>query len=121
MEKKRILVVDDEPAFVKVLKTRLEASGYDVITAFDGDEGLKRSRDESPDLILLDIMMPKIDGYTFFIELKKDNVTRGIPVVILTAKPGMKDMFEEEGAKAYIVKPFDPEELLDTIKELIGG
>lgn len=120
MENKKILIIDDEPDFVKMLKMRLEFSGYEVAIAFDGDEGLEILRKEIPDLILLDIMMPNKDGYTFLLDMKKDERTREIPVIALTAKAGMKDLFELEGAKDYIVKPFESEHLLAKIREVVG-
>lgn len=117
---KKILIVDDEPDFVKMIKTRLEANDYKVAVAFDGEEGLKKAQEEIPDAILLDIMMPKKDGYTFLLDLKKDEATKSIPVIALTAKPKMEDMFKFEGAKDYIIKPFESTELLSKIKEIIG-
>lgn len=112
MSKKKILVVDDEPDFVKMAKIRLEANNYAVVTAFDGQQGLKKAREEEPDVILLDIMMPNKDGYTMLRELKEDEKIKTIPVIILTAKGGMKELFEIEGVSDYIVKPFDSEDLL---------
>lgn len=117
---KKILVIDDEPDFVEMLKMKLEASGYEVLAAFDGDEGLKKALEELPDLILLDIMMPRKDGYTFLLDLKKDDIAKAIPVIAVTAKPGMEDMFKAEGVKDYITKPFDNTELLAKIREAIG-
>lgn len=116
---KKILVIDDEPDFVEMLKMKLEASGYEVLAAFDGSEGLKKTREEPPDLILLDIMMPHKDGYTFLLELKKDEAMRSIPVIVLTAKPGMEDIFQLEGVSGYIMKPFKSAELLPKIKEIV--
>ena len=120
MADKKILIVDDEINFVKMVQVRLEANGYDVEVAFDGEEGLEKAAEVNPDLILLDIMMPKKDGYTFLLELKKNDEMKGIPVIALTAKPGMKDMFELEGAKDYITKPFESDQLLAKIRDLIG-
>ncbi len=120
MAGKKILIVDDEINFVKMVQVRLEANGYDVEVAFDGEEGLEKAEEVMPDLILLDIMMPKKDGYTFLLELKKNDAMKAIPVIALTAKPGMKDMFELEGAKDYITKPFESDQLLTKIRDLIG-
>ncbi len=119
-EKKRILIVEDEKDMVYAVKLQLEANGYEVIAAYDGNEGLEKAKGEKPDLIILDIMLPKKDGYTFLLELKKDKAIKSIPVVVLTAKPGMKDMFKLEGAKDYITKPFESMHLLSKIKEIIG-
>ena len=117
---KKILIVDDEPDFVRLVKMRLEANGYEVTMAFDGEEGLKKVQQETPDLILLDIMMPKKDGYAFLLDLKKEKATKSIPVIALTGKTKMEDMFKSEGAKDYITKPFKSAELLAKIKEIIG-
>ncbi|MBU1061844.1 MAG: response regulator [Candidatus Omnitrophica bacterium] len=117
---KKILVVDDEPSIVKVVASRLEAFGYEVITANDGDVGLERLKNEKPDLVILDITMPRMDGYTFVKKLQADHTIPRVPIVMLTAKDKMKDLFELEGIKDYIVKPFDGNELLDKVKKHLG-
>jgi len=119
MEKKKILIVDDEPDFVLLLKKRLEANGYDVISAANGDEGVKKVGTDKPNLILLDIMMPEKDGYTMLKELKAREETSSIPVIVVTAKPNMRDLFGVEGIKDYIVKPLDDEDLLLRIKRAL--
>lgn len=118
---KKILIVDDEVDLVNLLRVRFESYGYTVISAFDGGEGVKLALKEKPDLILLDIMMPKMDGYTALKILKGEDTTKDIPVIMLTAKGKMKDLFEPEGIKGYLVKPFEKEHLLQTIKGVIGG
>ena len=112
MDKKKILVIDDEPDLINVVKTRLEASGYEVISAGNGLEGLKRADQKNPDLILLDIKMAQMDGYTMLRKLKHAKKTESIPVIILTGYAKMKDMFDLEGATDYVVKPFDGQDLL---------
>ena len=119
MNKKKILIVDDEPEFVNLVRLRLEANGYEVIDASNGEEGLKKAEEERPDIILLDIMMPKKDGYTLMRELKYKEITKSIPIIALTGKPKMKDLFEIEGIKDYIVKPFEDEDLLLRIKRAL--
>lgn len=119
MDKKKVLVIDDEPDFLEMIKIRLEANGYEVIDAYDGEEGLKKAEGENPDIILLDIMMPKKDGYTLLRELKHKKATKSIPIIVLTAKPGMRDLFGMEGINDYIVKPFEDEELLLRIKKAL--
>jgi len=118
----KILVVDDEEDIVAALSIRLKAMGYDVIFAYDGMTGLSKARDESPNLILLDVMLPKIDGYKVCRMLKFDEKYRHIPVIMITAKvsDSNRKMGEEMGADAYIVKPFNPEELMSKIKELLA-
>lgn len=120
MSGKTILLVDDEPDFVKMVKMRVEANGYEAVTAFDGVEGLKIAREVEPDLILLDVMMPRKDGYTVLRELKKDESTKNIPVIALTAKSGMDGLFDIEGVEYFVTKPFDADDLMAKIKKTIG-
>lgn len=112
---KKILVVDDEVDLVEILKLSLEVNNYEVITAFDGEEALEKAKKEKPDLILLDIVMPKKDGWTFVREMKMDESIKHIPVIVLTVKEQLKDEFELEGVKDFIVKPIEIEKLLDKI------
>jgi len=111
MDKKRILVVDDEPELLKAIEIILERDGYEVIAANDGLEGLARARKEEPDLIILDITMAQMDGYTMLRELKQKETTKSIPVIVVTAHTGMKELFSVEGIKDYIVKPYDTMDL----------
>ena len=115
MLKKKVLIVEDELDMVDMLKVRLEANNYEVITSSDGEEGFKKAKSDKPDLIVLDIIMPKKDGYTFVREARLDDSIKNIPIIVLTAKPGMKDLFAMEGIKDYIVKPFEAQELLEKI------
>ena len=115
---KKILVVDDEADVLKVVKKRLEDRKFEVVTALDGDEGLTKAAEEKPDLIILDVMMPKLDGYTVVRQLKTNPNTRNIPVIILTAKgSGLKDLFSVEGVEDYVTKPYDFEDLLAKVKK----
>ncbi len=121
-DKKRVLVVDDEPDLVQMMKLRLEADGYEVLTASDGQGGLQRAQNEKPDLIILDLMMPKMDGYKVCTMLKRDTRHQNIPIVLFTARADTQDekLGFECGANAYIRKPFEPAELLATIRKWIG-
>lgn len=121
MSKKRILLVDDEVAFVEVVKKRLEFHGFDILTAHDGQTALEISREEHPDLILLDLMLPKLDGYKVCKILKFDENFKDIPIILLTALTQESDikLGYEIGADLYMTKPFDSEELLKNINELI--
>ena len=121
MDKKRILIVDDEEDIVSVLKFRLEANNYAVLSASEGQEGLNRARAEKPDLIILDLMLPKLDGYKVCRMLKFDESYKSIPIIMFTARAQKKDeeLGMEMGADAYVVKPFEPEILLGKIKELL--
>ncbi len=122
MSKKRILVVDDEVDLVETLTFRLEANGYEVIKAHDGQVGLDIAKKDKPDLMILDLMLPKMDGYKVCGLLKADARYKKIPIIMFTARAQESDkkIGEEVGADAYITKPFDPQVLLAKIKELLG-
>jgi len=122
MDKKRILIVDDEEDILNLLRFRLEANNYEVLTASDGQEGLNKARTERPDLMILDLMLPKLDGYKVCRMLKFDKIYKAIPIIIFTAKAQQKDeeLGKEIGADAYIAKPFEPEVLLEKMKELLN-
>lgn len=119
--KPRILVVDDEKLITTMLTDILEAHGYEVLQAFDGQEGLKLARAEQPDLIILDVMMPKLDGFKMARLLKFDRNFQHIPIIILTAKAGEQDLHTSKlsGADLYLVKPVDPKLLLEKIGSLL--
>jgi len=119
--KKRILLIEDERDLVTAITFRLEDAGYTIIPAYDGEEGLAKAKEEMPDLILLDLMLPKMNGYKVCTTLKADAKYKRIPILILTAKAQEVDrrMSEQSGADAYIAKPFEPRELIQTIKRLL--
>jgi DNA-binding response OmpR family regulator len=121
MDKKRILIVDDEEDILIVLKFRLEANNYEVLTASSGQEGLNKARTEKPDLIILDLMLPKLDGYKVCRMLKFDESYKAIPIIMFTARVQQKDeeLGKEMGADAYVTKPFEPEILLEKIRQLL--
>ena len=121
MAKKRILVVDDEIEFVKAIQIRLEQADYEVLTAYDGQEGLEKAKKEKPDLIVLDLMLPMMDGYKVCGLLKADARYKKIFIITLTAKAQEEDarLAKEVGADAYITKPFEYQTLLGKIKELL--
>lgn len=112
--KKRILVVDDEPDLLKTAVDLLESEGYEVLSAHDGQEGLEKARREKPDLILLDVLMPKLNGYQVCRALKGGPETQSIPVIMLTSKAQEIDKFwgKETGADDYVTKPYEIEDLL---------
>lgn len=118
---KRILIVDDELDLIDIFKGRLETNGYTVIVASDGVEGLEKAKTEKPDLILLDIMMPKMDGYQVCRFLKFDEAFKHIPIILLTARGQKQDQTKgmEVGADAFVTKPFDRAELLKKIEEYL--
>jgi len=119
---KRILVVDDEPQIVSMLKMRLQANGYEVITAADGEEGLQKAKDLKPDLIILDIIMPKMAGNEVAEALKEDDQFSKIPVIFLTClADGMVDKqgSEKIGGNLFVAKPFEADELLLIIDNVL--
>jgi two-component system alkaline phosphatase synthesis response regulator PhoP len=122
MKKGKVLVVDDEVNITQILEFSIGAEGFDVITAQNGEEAIEKARREQPDLIILDIMMPKIDGYEACRILKANPLTRNIPVVLLTAKGRDIDrrLGMEVGATDYIVKPFSPNRLVERINQLLS-
>ncbi|OQX85499.1 MAG: hypothetical protein B6D63_02120 [Candidatus Latescibacteria bacterium 4484_7] len=122
MKKAKILVVDDEVNITQILEFSIGAEGFEVITASDGEEAIDKARKEQPDLIILDIMMPRIDGYEACRILKANPITKNIPVVLLTAKGRDVDkrLGYEVGATDYIIKPFSPNKLIERINELLS-
>lgn len=114
----KILLVDDEPEVLEFLGRRLEKHGFSVLTAMDGVSGLEQARRYMPDLVLLDITMPNKDGMTMLKELKADQATARIPVVMVTAKSESGAIFEGEkfGATDYIIKPIDFDQLLKYVR-----
>ena len=118
---KTIFIADDESGFVSTLKSRLEFEGFKVATAPDGKAALERIPEEMPDLLLLDIMMPAVNGYQVCRELKGNPDTSSIPILMLTAKSQESDKFwgKEAGADAYVTKPFDMDELIGEIRGLL--
>ena len=121
MVKKRILVVDAEPELVKGIQIRLKASNYEVLVAYDGMECLAKAGKEKPDLILLDILMPNMDGFQTLDKLKDNNQTKSIPVIMLTAKGEVEDVSRaaQTGAVDYIVKPVETIVMLGKIRKVL--
>lgn len=119
---KKILLVDDEVDIATSVKLRLEANNYQVILATDGQQALDLARKEIPDLILLDLMLPKIDGYKVCRMLKFDDKYKNIPIFMLTARAQESDkkLGEEVGADDYILKPFELKSLMEKIKVKLG-
>lgn len=119
----RVLAVDDDPVIQRLLEVNLELEGYDVRLASDGAEAVEAARDFRPDVILLDVMMPIMDGWEACRTIKEDPELAHIPVVFLSARAQDVDVEKgtEMGATAYLTKPFDPEDLLDLVAELVSG
>mgnify|MGYP001564183146 FL=1 len=117
----RVLVVDDEPDLIRILEFGLRAAGYQVDIAADGQEGLKKARELRPDIILLDLMLPKLDGYKVCRLLKFDERYRHIPIIILSARTqeGDQALAKEMGANRFITKPYEFSEILSHIEALV--
>ena len=121
MSSKKILLVDDEVDLVETVRFSLEGEGYQVLVSFNGEDALNKARKETPDLILLDLMLPKLDGYKVCRLLKFDERYKHIPILMLTAKTQEKDKIlgKETGADEYITKPFDMDDLVEKIKSYL--
>lgn len=119
MDKRKILIVDDESHTLSVLQIGIQGSGYDVVTAGDGKEGLEKALKDKPDLIILDVLMPVMDGFGLYKELKKAQGTSKIPVIVLTARGKMEDTFKVMGVDGFVAKPFEAQALIDKIESLL--
>src|SRR5881394_3182016 len=118
----RVLVIDDEAPIRLLCRVNLEADGMQVLEASDGPTGLEKARNEEPDVILLDVMMPGLDGWQVAEELLDDDATRGIPIVFLTARAELRDRARglDVGGIDYVTKPFNPIELASLVRNLLG-
>lgn len=121
-EKKKILLADDEEDIKAIVQLFLESKGYEVVTAFDGLAAIDLAQSEKPDLILLDVMMPVVNGYEVCSRLKADEATRDIPVVMLSAMAQSESVDKglSAGAVDYIVKPFDPSRLEEVVQRVLS-
>ena len=120
---KKILAVDDEKHIVRLVQVNLERAGYTVVTANDGKEALQQVEAENPDLVVLDVMMPYMDGFEVLQNLRRNPATRDIPVIMLTAKAQDADVFKgwQSGVDCYLTKPFNPMELLSFVKRIFDS
>jgi two-component system alkaline phosphatase synthesis response regulator PhoP len=122
MNPKKILIVDDEVDLVETVRFPLEMEGFNVLVSYNGEDALNKARKESPDLIILDLMLPKLDGYKVCRLLKFDEKYKHIPILMLTAKTQEKDKIlgMETGADEYITKPFEMDDLLEKVKTYLN-
>jgi len=121
MANKKILIVDDEVMLVDLLTLRLEDNGYDVASANDGFEGLSVAGQMRPDLIVLDINMHGMDGYTMLKEIRKNDQMKDTKVIMLTASGKKRELFEKEGISDYITKPFDTEDFISRVDKALNA
>jgi DNA-binding response OmpR family regulator len=117
----KILAVDDEKHIVRLVQINLQKEGYDVVTASNGREALEQVEREKPDLVIMDVMMPEMGGFEALQEMKANEATSTVPVIMLTAKAQDADVFEgwKSGADLYLTKPFNPQELLTFVKRIL--
>lgn len=117
---RKILVVDDERHIVRLVEVNLQRAGYDVVTAYDGVEALEKVKADKPDMIVLDVMMPRMDGFEVLQNLQADPESAEIPVIMLTAKAQDADIFKgwQSGVSSYLTKPFNPRELLTFVERI---
>lgn len=118
---KKILIIEDSKDLAEVLSMRLQYEGFDVISAFDGAEGFRKAQTEKPDLVILDLLLPKMDGREAIMELKLDEKTRDLPIIALTgiAEEFNKAFTLQLGARDYIQKPFDSKYLVQRIRDIL--
>ncbi len=123
MPGRKIMAVDDERHIVRLIQVNLERAGFQVVTAFDGPDALKKVESEKPNLIVLDVMMPKMDGFEVLKRLQANPETREIPIIMLTAKAQDADVFRgwASGVSAYLTKPFNPLELVTFVRRILSG
>ena len=119
---KRILVCEDDPVVLRLLQVNLELEGYEVLTAHNGEEALEVVSAQSPDLVVLDIMIPRMDGYQVVNKMKAEESTKDIPVVFVSAKAQQVDieLGKTYGIAGYLTKPFDPAEVIALVARLLG-
>jgi len=117
---KKVFIVDDDAASVSSMRQFLEEKGYAVLNTSDGEQALNAIKEAIPDIIILDIIMPKIDGFTIAKQIRYDETTKKIPIIIFSISDAMKELFAIEGINDYLVKPVDNEKLLELIKSKIG-
>ena len=117
-----VLVIDDDPVILELLRVNFEIEGFDVICAKDGEEGLLRAQNDHPDVVISDIMMPRRDGLQLLADLKGDPTTEDLPVILLSAKAQRNEVQQglDMGADDYITKPFDPIQLIDRLNAVMG-
>lgn len=120
---KKILIADDDPTIIKLLQVNLEMEGYEVIAAEDGEQAVEKAQESAPDLIVLDIMMPRMDGWAAREALKEIDSVAGVPVIFLSARAQQADIQKgyEAGVAEYVTKPFDPMDLLAIIEQILAG
>ena len=116
---KKILIADDDPTLVCLLGSYLGERGFDIVVARDGDEAMRKLENEHPDLVILDVVMPKVNGYAFLFSMRKIEGAATTPIIILTCKTDLAEIFLAEGVQEYLIKPFSQQALLEKINKYI--
>ena len=117
---KKIILADDDKDLVYALQIRLEKDGYNVLVSYNGEACLELAQKELPDLIIMDVTMPKMDGYSAVKVIKFDEEIKHIPIIVSTGKDHMEDIFKMEGVKEYVVKPFEFKDFSLMVKKILG-
>ena len=128
MTKKKVLVIEDDSELCELIQLRLKQSGYDVVASLRGDEGVRKAREEHPDLIVLDVFLPHMDGFTALKEIRYGGKVKGkeplkdVPIIVVTGRaPMMEEMYRMEGATDFMTKPIDIKALVERINKLINA
>lgn len=121
MSSKTIFLIDDDPTVSTILVPFLKKKGYDVLLATNGEDAIDILKKQLPQLILLDVQMPRMNGYSFIIQIQNIPGASQIPIIVMTAKDGMAEIFKVEGAKEYLTKPVDHDRLLELLHQYIGA
>lgn len=117
---KKILIIDDDPGVLVFLQRKLQAAGYVTLTFLDGEEGLACMRVQNPDLVIFDVMMPGLDGYSLLAEIRADESLTKIPLIVVTAKKELQDFFMAQGVQGFVSKPFNVDVVLEKVRVVIG-
>jgi DNA-binding response OmpR family regulator len=117
-----VLVIDDDPVILQLLRVNFEMEGFVVLTAADGEEGIERTRTDRPDVVVSDVMMPRMSGIELVAKLRADPATEDVPILLLTAKAQQTDIGAglDAGADDYVTKPFEPLDLVDRVNRLLS-
>ena len=121
MPSKKILIVDDEPAILDILSSRLRASGFEVCTANDGLDAVQKVKTEKPNLIIMDVLMPRMTGFEAMKKIRENPESRGIPAIVISARGSMKDYFNDITGVEFLSKPYEPKDLVTRIELLLGN
>ncbi|MBF0386564.1 MAG: response regulator [Candidatus Omnitrophica bacterium] len=118
---KKVLVIDDDPVIVALLEKRLQSAGFQIMVASNGATGMERMCAEPPDLVIFDVMMPGLDGYSFLSEVRSNEQVRDIPMIVITGRGELGDLFRTESVAAFFQKPFNMDDLVGEVRAILGN